>query len=428
MIIKKKLPLALGVSIATMTMMHLLMPINIHGDSEAKEARDVATSHQKRSISVIHPLESCPEDGELLTEDTPYWSEMFEDYKKVAKYELDFVGEKPLSDTCCAPDNFTKKSVGYINPPEFTDKSLNPCWYDDKKLRCMPYFYIIGASKSATTDLFSRLMKHPDIKSTRKDIHWISRLRTLGAGLSWYTANFNAISKDIHTQITTGTSKTVIGEASLDYLSDVHVWPHFTGNQGCYEPRITIANHLRHINPNARIIISLRDPVERVSTYYTYTAAAREKLKDPSINKLHEFVNRASIAYRECFKKYPVRACVYNRTLAKQHPVDLVSGAYAPFVEDWLRVFPREQIYFVKFEDYSKDMAATVKDIVKFLQLPPFSDSAFNQMKSMPKHPQNEYYKIQPLQNRTIKVISDFLNPFNSRLAKMLNDNRFLWK
>jgi hypothetical protein len=49
--------------------------------------------------------------------------------------------------------------------------------------------------------------------------------------------------------------------------------------------------------------------------------------------------------------------------------VDIASGAYAPFVEDWLRVFPKEQIYFVKFEDYEKDMATTVKNIVKFLKL-----------------------------------------------------------
>ena len=50
---------------------------------------------------------------ELLAEDTPYWSEMIEEYKK-PKYELTFVGEKPVSDVCCAPDNHTKKSYGYV--------------------------------------------------------------------------------------------------------------------------------------------------------------------------------------------------------------------------------------------------------------------------------------------------------------------------
>ena len=51
--------------------------------------------------------------SDLLAEDTPYWSEMYEEYKK-PKYELTFVGEKPVSDVCCAPDNYTKKSYGYV--------------------------------------------------------------------------------------------------------------------------------------------------------------------------------------------------------------------------------------------------------------------------------------------------------------------------
>ena len=67
--------------------------------------------------------------------------------------------------------------------PHFTEKSKNPCWYDGKRLRCLPYFFIIGATKSATTDLFKRLLMHPNIKSTRKEIHWFSRLRTLGMAL-----------------------------------------------------------------------------------------------------------------------------------------------------------------------------------------------------------------------------------------------------
>ena len=50
---------------------------------------------------------------ELLAEDTPYWSDMIEEYKK-PKYELTYVGEKPVSNVCCAPDNHTKKSYGYV--------------------------------------------------------------------------------------------------------------------------------------------------------------------------------------------------------------------------------------------------------------------------------------------------------------------------
>ena len=66
-------------------------------------------------------------------------------------------------------------------------------------------------------------------------------------------------------------------------------------------------------------------PCCRVYSTYLYTAAAREKLKDPSTQKLHEQVVRAVNAYKECFKKYPVRVCVYNRTLTRLHPVSALT-------------------------------------------------------------------------------------------------------
>ncbi|KAL8618478.1 hypothetical protein ACOMHN_049895 [Nucella lapillus] len=440
MVLKKKLPLAVVISMSTMLLMHVFMPINLHsggGESDEGGEGGSATSQQKRKVDV-HPLEDCPEDGELLPEETPYWSEKIGSYKN-AKYQLDLVQEKPLLEACCAPNsNLTKKTFGYIKPPDFSEKSLNPCWYNGTRLRCMPYFYIIGASKSATNDLFSRLLSHPNIRSTRKEVHWFNRLRTLGAGLRWYTSEFNSVSKEIHGEITSsGSSKNVIGVMSQDYLSDAHVWEHFTGNQGCLEPRITIANHIRYVNPKAKIIINLRNPIQRVySTYlyipvystYLYKAAAHETLKDPSTQKLNENVARAVQAYKNCLKAMPVRVCVYNRTLSRMHPVDIVSGAYAPFVEDWMRTFGSEQIKVVRFEDYSKDMATAVKDIVKFLDLPEFSDNEFGQMKSMPKPVQNVFYRMGPIQNRTVKMLRDFYLHFNTRLSKILKDDKFMWK
>lgn len=424
MVYKKKLPLAVLISMGTMLMMHLILPINLRSD---QETADTATDVQKRAVTILN-IEDCPPDGLLLPEDTPYWSERIEDYAKFT--ELNFVGEKPITDVCCAPNNYTKKSYGYVEAPHYTDKSKNPCWYDGNRLRCVPYFYLIGATKSGTTDLLRRIYAHPDVASDmRREVHWFSRLRTLGAGLRWYTSVFNSVAKAINSEIKNdGSSKKVFGEGSLGYLSDVHVWPHFTGNQGCYEPRIGIANHVRYLNPKAKIIINLREPVDRLFSTYLYTAATREKLKDPSNQKFNDLVVRAVPAYKECFKRLPVRACVYNRTLSKLHPVDVISGAYAPFLEDWLRVFPKEQVFVVKFEDYSKDMAEITKEVYKFLELPPLSAYDYQKLKEMPVVLQNVYYKTSPIQNRTIKILHDFYNPFNSRLAKMLGDNRFLWK
>ena len=50
-------------------------------------------------------------------------------------------------------------------PLNFLPNYKNPCWYpdDSDKISCAPYFLQIGMSKCATSDLFARLILHPDI-------------------------------------------------------------------------------------------------------------------------------------------------------------------------------------------------------------------------------------------------------------------------
>ncbi|RXN36004.1 carbohydrate sulfotransferase 15 [Labeo rohita] len=53
-------------------------------------------------------------------------------------------------------------------------------WHDGKlqRLRCLPYFYIIGQPKCGTTDLYERLRLHPDVRLTPpKEPHWWTRKR-----------------------------------------------------------------------------------------------------------------------------------------------------------------------------------------------------------------------------------------------------------
>ena len=78
-------------------------------------------------------------------------------------------------------------------------------------------------------------------------------------------------------------------------------------------------------------------PCCRLYSTYTYTAAALERLKDPSNQKLHEQVVRAVTAYKDCLKTLPVRVCVYNRTLTKLHPVSACFQRYLGFF--WVVVY-----------------------------------------------------------------------------------------
>ena len=42
---------------------------------------------------------------------------------------------------------------------------------------------------------------------------------------------------------------------------------------------------------------------------------------------------------------------------------------YQPFLLDWLKVFPRENIYVTRLEDYAEDKEKVLTDLYKFLDI-----------------------------------------------------------
>ena len=58
-------------------------------------------------------------------------------------------------------------------PLKFLDNFKNPCWIrGESDLNCLPYFYIIGMYKCATTDVWDKLVRHPDVAAAPKEPHW----------------------------------------------------------------------------------------------------------------------------------------------------------------------------------------------------------------------------------------------------------------
>ena len=62
-------------------------------------------------------------------------------------------------------------------PFDFIEKSKNPCFYSENKVRCVPYFFLAGFSKCGTSDLYARVIKHPQVTPTNKEMKWFSRRR-----------------------------------------------------------------------------------------------------------------------------------------------------------------------------------------------------------------------------------------------------------
>lgn len=192
-----------------------------------------------------------------------------------------------------------------------------------------PQFLIIGAQKAGTTWLWQMLDEHPGTDlPRRKEIFFFSRSEVYQKGLSWYLRHFAHLDP-----------RRVTGEASTDYLYDRVLW----GNRRVDKTLPSVADLVVGVLPDVRIVVALRDPVQRaVSAYYHHL---RRRRFPPGTGLV-----RAD------------RTCPHLRIVDRGH--------YARFLESWQeRVPPTRLRCYVFEEDIVHHPAQTVADLYRFVGL-----------------------------------------------------------
>jgi len=189
-----------------------------------------------------------------------------------------------------------------------------------------PNLFIVGASKSATGTLYVHLSKVPGIcMSTIKEPNYFSVKIHPGDGelvirdKKQYLSLFN-IGKD----------DKIIGEASPEYLADSEA-----------------PNLIHQVSPKAKIIIILRDPVERAySHYFTFVRQGRIK------NSFHDEVHLALENKKKGIKS--------NFGL-------LEVGLYSEEVKRYLEKFGPKQVKVLIFDEFVKNQKAALEEVLEFL-------------------------------------------------------------
>ncbi|XP_062858807.1 carbohydrate sulfotransferase 15 [Trichomycterus rosablanca] len=309
------------------------------------------------------------------------------------------------------------------------------------RLRCLPYFYVIGQPKCGTTDLYERLRLHPDIQvSSLKEPHWWTRKRfgiiRPSDGLHTrypiedYLDLFDLPAHQIQDQIFTnmtgrgGTSDTIVGEASASTMWDNNAWGNFYTNTSDAEPPFLIQDFIHALQPEARFITILRDPVERLYSDYLYFGIANKSLED-----FHEKVWESLQLFDACLQDFSIRACVYNSTLNNAMPVRLHVGLYAVYVLDWLSVFRRDQLLVLRLEDHAANKTISMNRVFHFLQLGPLSEQKEAEITERPASNTRRLAdkNLGPMLPLTRRVLTQFYSLFNRELATVLHDDSFLW-
>ncbi|KAK9965997.1 hypothetical protein ABG768_005051 [Culter alburnus] len=307
-----------------------------------------------------------------------------------------------------------------------------------QRLRCLPYFYIVGQSKCGTTDLYERLRLHPDVHLTPpKEPHWWCRKR-FGINrpgdppltrfpLDHYLDLFDPVAQRIQHRLlgnSSSRSSIITGEATATTMWDNLAWSYLHDISREAEPPSLSQDFIHAVQPDARLIAILRDPVERLYSDYLYFGTSNESPLD-----FHQKVCESLRLFDACLRDAGLRACVYSSTLYYAMSVRLQVGLYVMFILDWLSVFSRDQLLVLRLEDHAANVTHSMNRVFHFLQLGPVSKQTERLIRRRPvantRDPSDR--KLGPMKPVTRELLRQFYAPFNQKLSAVLQDESFMW-
>lgn len=199
-----------------------------------------------------------------------------------------------------------------------------------------PDFFIVGAPKCGTTAMDRYLSAHPDIFMARKEMHHF------GADLKFGPHFFRRNRDEYLAEFEHASGQSRLGESS--------VWCLFSE---------TAATEFKSFNPDARIIIMLRDPVEMLhSLYYTFRWDNNEVL--PTFEEALAAEDERRAGRKLGRATYLAQGLVYS---------DVV--LYARQVERYFNVFGRNRVHVILYDDFKKNVPETYRKTLEFLGVNP---------------------------------------------------------
>ena len=219
---------------------------------------------------------------------------------------------------------------------------------DESDERSKPDFIILGLMKCGTTSLYNYIAEHSQvILPPRKELHYFdlaAQHSSYGFSLEEYLSYFPPVIKN---------KNFIIGEATPSYLT------------------FNIQNFVAENLPDTKLIIIFRDPVERaVSHYFHCIRLGQEKrtINEALQNKIESFSLIKEMNLDDAYDKlHSLIPGNMDWKINNNHNKYMAYGFYDVFLENWLKVIPRERLLILNMADIKNDPAAVYKNVYSFL-------------------------------------------------------------
>jgi len=253
--------------------------------------------------------------------------------------------------------------------------------------RVLPDFFVIGAGRTGTTSLFHYLSQHPSISRSAYDELGYFDVN-FHLGLNWYRSLFPSVLTRFFSKQKT--------KAFLTY----DVTP-------SYVRRPWVAKRIHNVFPNTKLIVVLRNPVDKSYSHYYQSAKYGEKrtfeqVVKQEINDILEWKNKLKDD---------------NYFATKVEGSILARGFYAEQLPVWFDIFSKQQIMVIQSEKLASDTKEVMNDVFQFLELPKFE---------IPNTKKVNVSKYEKMNQETRELLINFFRPYNEKLNKLLERN-FVW-
>ncbi len=253
--------------------------------------------------------------------------------------------------------------------------------------RMLPDFLIVGAQRSGTTSMYKTLSQHPAVLKAvlRKGVHYFDI--GYGHGPAWYRSQFPLQLTATQTQRSTGV-RPMTGESSPYYM---------------FHP--LAAGRIARDLPSVRLIVLLRDPVERAYSAHTHEVA-RGYDTETSFERALELEEERTRGEADRIIADPT-----YQSHGLQHQAYVARGRYIEQLERLEHQVGRDRIHVVDSQVFFEKPEPAYRDVLSYLGLPELAMPVFEQHNARPRSPMAESVRSQ---------LDEYFRPYDEQLAEWL--------
>jgi hypothetical protein len=254
--------------------------------------------------------------------------------------------------------------------------------------RLLPSFLLCGGQRCGTTSMYRALAEHPAVLKAvlHKGVHYFD----VGYrhGPRWYRAHFPLRSTAQRRSRRLGGVPVQTFESSPYYM---------------YHPRA--AARIARDLPDARLVVLVRDPVERAYSHHAHELARGYESEVDFARAL------ALEPYRLRGEHARLVGDPHHYSFAHQHHAYRARGEYVRYLERLSTVVDRDRVLVVDSEEFFAFPEVVYDRVLAFLQLPNLGYPAFDRYNARPRAPMAPRVRAQ---------LRDHYRSYDQRLASWL--------